>query len=61
MKTKQAANAIRRFLETLDGALDYDPYQEVRLRLERLERDSRSREGRLSALSQKVPALRIPS
>jgi hypothetical protein len=61
MKTKQAAHAIRRFLETLDSALDYDPYQEVRLRLERLERDSRSQEARLSALSEEVLAPRIPS
>ena len=58
---KKAVHAIRRFLETLDAALDYDPYQEIRLRVERLESDSRSQEARLSALSQKVPALRIPS
>ena len=58
---KTAVQAIRHLLERLDAALDYDPYQEVRLRVERLESDSRSQEGRLSTLSLEVLALRNPS
>jgi polyhydroxyalkanoate synthesis regulator phasin len=46
---KRAVHAIRRFLEALDAALDLDPYQEVRLRVERLEQQVADLNARMLA------------
>ena len=46
---KKAVHAIRRFLETLDATLDYDPYQEIRLRVERLEQQVADLNARMLA------------
>jgi len=61
MKVKEALRGIRRYFEAFEAALDYDPYTDIRLRIERLERDSRSQAERLAALSQEVQALRTAS
>jgi hypothetical protein len=38
MNVKEALRGIRRFAQVFDAAVDYDPYTEIRLRVERLER-----------------------
>jgi hypothetical protein len=38
MTVKETMRALRRYLEDLEAALDYDPYTNIRVRVERLER-----------------------
>ena len=37
MKVKEAVRGIRRYIEAFEALLDYDPYADIRLRIERLE------------------------
>lgn len=54
MKLKETARTIWRNLEAFASASDYEPYAEILPRLERLERDGRSRQAELAALSEQV-------
>jgi hypothetical protein len=54
MKLKETARKIWRRFEALAYALDYDPYADIALRVERLERGGRSRQAGLAALSEEV-------
>jgi hypothetical protein len=54
MKLQETARAIWRKFEALSFALDYDPYADIASRFERLERDGRSRQAELTALSAEV-------
>ena len=61
LKLKESLAWLGRKLEAFDRALDYDQFTALGLRVERLEQDSRSQRGQLTALSQEVKALRNPS
>jgi hypothetical protein len=36
MKVKEALRGIRRYIGAFEAALDFDPYTDIRLRIERL-------------------------
>lgn len=63
MRLKETARAIWRKFEAVADALDYDPFADIMSRVERLERDGRTRQAGLAALSEEVPNLseRVPN
>ena len=49
MKVKETIRALRRYLEDLEAAFDYDPYTNIRLRIERLEEQVADLNARMPA------------
>jgi hypothetical protein len=49
MKVKEALSGIRRYIEAFEAALDFDPYTDIRLRIERLEQQVADLRARIPA------------
>ena len=61
MNLKEALRRAWHYLEAFGYALDYDLPADIASRVQRLERDSQSKEARLAALTLEMQALRSGS